>query len=237
MTNSSKKNKFIENLKKKITKLESEKNGTIFFVSLFFLVFSFAILEEFFLEKNNKISYFIIFFIGFLTGVAEYLLQIFSRRKIIKWLLYFLFLILLFITSAVSGSNISFISINSLILFAGNRVAYYTMCSMIYDGIYLFTDEERITLSSMLEDKLVILNEDIDNLNKDIDKIKLELQNKSEELNKKEAYYSKIKSLYDKIKIWKGGKIQNLSPSNNPELRAALNTRAEYRKKQQETGK
>ena len=89
----------------------------------------------------------------------------------------------------------------------------------------------------MLEDKLVILNEDIDNLNKDIDKIKLELQNKSEELNKKEAYYSKIKSLYDKIKIWKGGKIQNLSPSNNPELRAALNTRAEYRKKQQETGK
>ena len=82
----------------------------------------------------------------------------------------------------------------------------------------------------MLEDKLVILN-------KDIDKIKLELQNKSEELNKKEAYYSKIKSLYDKIKIWKGGKIQNLSPSNNPELRAALNTMAEYRKKQQETGK
>lgn len=230
MTNSSKKNKFIENLKKKITKLESEKNGTIFFVSLFFLVFSFAILEEFFLEKNNKISYFIIFFIGFLTGVAEYLLQIFSRRKIIKLLLYFLFFILLFITSAVSGSNISFISINSLILFAGNRVAYYTMCSMIYDGIYLFTDEERITLSSMLEDKLVILN-------KDIDKIKLELQNKSEELNKKEAYYSKIKSLYDKIKIWKGGKIQNLSPSNNPELRAALNTMAEYRKKQQETGK
>ena len=151
MTNSSKKNKFIENLKKKITKLESEKNGTIFFVSLFFLVFSFAILEEFFLEKNNKISYFIIFFIGFLTGVAEYLLQIFSRRKIIKLLLYFLFFILLFITSAVSGSNISFISINSLILFAGNRVAYYIMCSMIYDGIYLFTDEERITLSSMLE--------------------------------------------------------------------------------------
>ena len=237
MTNSSKKNKFIENLKKKITKLESEKNGTIFFVSLFFLVFSFAILEEFFLEKNNEISYFIIFVTGLLIGVAEYLLQIFSRRKIIKWLLYFLFLILLFITSAVSGSNISFISINSLILFAGNRVAYYTMCSMIYDGIYLFTDEERITLSSMLEDKLVILNEDIDNLNKDIDKIKLELQNKSEELNKKEAYYSKIKSLYDKIKIWKGGKIQNLSPSNNPELRAALNTRAEYRKKQQETGK
>lgn len=237
MTNSSKKNKFIENLKKKITKLESEKNGTIFFVSLFFLVFSFAILEEFFLEKNNKISYFIIFVTGLLTGVAEYLLQIFSRRKIIKWLLYFLFFILLFITSAVSGSNISFISINSLILFAGNRVAYYTMCSMIYDGIYLFTDEERITLSSMLEDKLVILNEDIDNLNKDIDKIKLELQNKSEELNKKEAYYSEIKSLYDKIKIWKGGKIQNLSPSNNPELRAALNTRAEYRKKQQETGK
>ena len=237
MTNSSKKNKFIENLKKKITKLESEKNGTIFFVSLFFLVFSFAILEEFFLEKNNEISYFIIFVTGLLIGVAEYLLQIFSRRKIIKWLLYFLFLILLFITSAVSGSNISFISINSLILFAGNRVAYYTMCSMIYDGIYLFTDEERITLSSMLEDKLVILNEDIDNLNKDIDKIKLELQNKSEELNKKEAYYSKIKSLYDKIKIWKGGKIQNLSPSNNPESKAALNTMAEYRKKQQETGK
>ncbi|SFH14213.1 Uncharacterised protein [Neisseria elongata] len=237
MTNSSKKNKFIENLKKKITKLESEKNGTIFFVSLFFLVFSFAILEEFFLEKNNEISYFIIFVTGLLTGVAEYLLQIFSRRKIIKLLLYFLFFILLFITSAVSGSNISFISINSLILFAGNRVAYYTMCSMIYDGIYLFTDEERITLSSMLEDKLVILNKDIDNLNKDIDKIKLELQNKSEELNKKEAYYSEIKSLYDKIKIWKGGKIQNLSPSNNPELRAALNTRAEYRKKQQETGK
>lgn len=231
MTNSSKKNKFIENLKKKITKLESEKNGTIFFVSLFFLVFSFAILEEFFLEKNNEISYFIIFVTGLLTGVAEYLLQIFSRRKIIKLLLYSLFFILLFITSAVSGSNISFISINSLILFAGNRVAYYTMCSMIYDGIYLFTDEERITLSSMLEKKLDILNEDID-------KIKSELQNKSEELNKKEAYYSEIKSLYDKIKIWKGGKIQNLSPSNNPELQAALNnTMAEYRKKQQETGK
>ncbi|MDU8022247.1 MAG: hypothetical protein E7J15_00515 [Neisseria sp.] len=231
MTNSSKKNKFIENLKKKITKLESEKNGTIFFVSLFFLVFSFAILEEFFLEKNNEISYFIIFVTGLLTGVAEYLLQIFSRRKIIKLLLYFLFFILLFITSAVSGSNISFISINSLILFAGNRVAYYTMCSMIYDGIYLFTDEERITLSSMLEKKLDILN-------KDIDKMKSELQNKSEELNKKEAYYSEIKSLYDKIKIWKGGKIQNLSPSNNPELQAARNnTMAEYRKKQQETGK
>ena len=231
MTNSSKKNKFIENLKKKITKLESEKNGTIFFVSLFFLVFSFAILEEFFLEKNNEISYFIIFVTGLLTGVAEYLLQIFSRRKIIKLLLYFLFFILLFITSAVSGSNISFISINSLILFAGNRVAYYTMCSMIYDGIYLFTDEERITLSSMLEKKLDILN-------KDIDKMKSELQSKSEELNKKEAYYSEIKSLYDKIKIWKGGKIQNLSPSNNPELQAARNnTMAEYRKKQQETGK
>ena len=164
MTNSSKKNKFIENLKKKITKLESEKNGTIFFVSLFFLVFSFAILEEFFLEKNNEISYFIIFVTGLLTGVAEYLLQIFSRRKIIKLLLYFLFFILLFITSAVSGSNISFISINSLILFAGNRVAYYTMCSMIYDGIYLFTDEERITLSSMLEKKLDILNKDIDKM-------------------------------------------------------------------------
>ena len=230
MTNSSKKNKFIENLKKKITKLESGKNGTIFFVSLFFLVFSFAILEGFFLEKNNKISYFIIFVTGLLSGVAEYLLQIFSRRKIIKLFLYSLFFIFLFITSAASGSNISFISINSLILFVGNRVAYYTMCFMIYDGIYLFTDEERITLSSMLEDKLVILN-------KDIDKIKLELQNKSEELNKKEAYYSEIKSLYDKIKIWKGGIIQNLSPSNNPELQAALNTRAEYRKKQQETGK
>lgn len=232
MTNSSKKNKFIENLKKKITKLESGKNGTIFFVFLFFLVFSFAILEGFFLEKNNKISYFIIFVTGFLSGVAEYLLllQIFSRRKIIKLLLYFVFFILLFITSAESGSNISFIAINSLILFAGNRVAYYTMCSMIYDGIYLFTDEERITLSFMLEEKLVILN-------KDIDEIKLELQNKSEELNEKEAYYSEIKSLYDKIKIWKGGKIQNLSPSNNPELQAALNTKAEYRKKQQETGK
>lgn len=233
MTNSSKKNKFIENLKKKITKLESGKNGTIFFVFLFFLVFSFAILEGFFLEKNNKISYFIIFVTGFLSGVAEYLLllQIFSRRKIIKLLLYSLFFILLFITSAESGSNISFIAINSLILFAGNRVAYYTMCSMIYDGIYLFTDEERITLSFILEEKLVVLN-------KDIDEIKLELQNKSEELNKKEAYYSEIKSLYDKIKIWKGGKIQNLSPSNNPELQAALNnTMAEYQKKQQETGK
>lgn len=229
MTNSSKKNKFIENLKKKITKLESGKNGTIFFVFLFFLIFSFAILEGFFLEKNNKISYFIIFVTGFLSGVAEYLLllQIFSRRKIIKLLLYSVFFILLFITSAKSGSNISFIAINSLILFAGNRVAYYTMCSMIYDGIYLFTDEERITLSFMLEEKLVILN-------KDIDEIKLELQNKSEELNEKEAYYSEIKSLYDKIKIWKGGKIQNLSPSNNPELQAALN---KYRKKQQETGK
>ena len=137
----------------------------------------------------------------------------------------------MFITSAESGSNISFIAINSLILFAGNRVAYYTMCSMIYDGIYLFTDEERITLSFILEEKLVVLN-------KDIDEIKLELQNKSEELNKKEAYYSEIKSLYDKIKIWKGGKIQNLSPSNNPELQAALNnTMAEYQKKQQETGK
>ena len=98
---------------------------------------------------------------------------------------------------------------------------------MIYDGIYLFTDEERITLSSILEEKLVILN-------KDIGEIKLELQNKSKELNTKEAYYSEIKFLYDKIKIWKGGKIQNLSPSNNPELQAAL---AEYRKKQQETGK
>ena len=96
MTNSSKKNKFIENLKKKITKLESGKNGTIFFVFLFFLVFSFAILEGFFLEKNNKISYFIIFVTGFLSGVAEYLLllQIFSRRKIIKLLLYSLFFIL-----------------------------------------------------------------------------------------------------------------------------------------------
>lgn len=233
MTNSSKKNKFIENLKKEITKLESEKNGTIFFVFLFFLVFSFAILEGFFLEKNNKISYFIIFVTGFLSGVAEYLLllQIFSRRKIIKLPLHSLFFILLFITSAASGSNISFIAINSLILFAGNRVAYYTMCSMIYDGIYLFTDEERRTLSFMLEEKLVILN-------KDIGEIKFELQNKSEELNKKEAYYSEIKSLYDKIKIWEGGKIQNLSPSNNPELQAALNTTmAEYRKKQQETGK
>ena len=89
----------------------------------------------------------------------------------------------------------------------------------------------------MLEKELDILNKDLDILNKDIDEIKLELQNKSEELNKKEANYSEIKSLYDKIKIWKGGKIQNLSPSNNPELRAALNTRAEYRKKQQETGK
>ena len=83
-----------------------------------------------------------------------------------------------------------------------------------------------------------MLEKELDILNKDIDEIKLELQNKSEELNKKEAYYSEIKSLYDKIKIWKGGKIQNLSPSNNPELRAALNnTMAEYRKKQQETGK
>ena len=202
----------------------------LYFLYPYFSLFShLQYLKNFFLEKNNEISYFIIFVTGLLTGVAEYLLQIFSRRKIIKLLLYFLFFILLFITSAVSGSNISFISINSLILFAGNRVAYYTMCSMIYDGIYLFTDEERITLSSMLEKKLDILNEDID-------KIKSELQNKSEELNKKEAYYSEIKSLYDKIKIWEGGKIQNLSPSNNPELQAALNTMAD-RKKQQETGK
>lgn len=83
-----------------------------------------------------------------------------------------------------------------------------------------------------------MLEKKLDILNKDIDKMKSELQNKSEELNKKEAYYSEIKSLYDKIKIWKGGKIQNLSPSNNPELQAARNnTMAEYRKKQQETGK
>lgn len=206
----------------------------LYFLYSYFSLFShLQYLKDFFLEKNNKISYFIIFVTGFLSGVAEYLLllQIFSRRKIIKLPLHSLFFILLFITSAASGSNISFIAINSLILFAGNRVAYYTMCSMIYDGIYLFTDEERRTLSFMLEEKLVILN-------KDIGEIKFELQNKSEELNKKEAYYSEIKSLYDKIKIWEGGKIQNLSPSNNPELQAALNTTmAEYRKKQQETGK
>ena len=232
MINSRKKYKLIEKLKIEIIKLESEKNANIFFAFLLLLAFTYATFINFSWEGSNKIPYFIIFVVGSLSGVVEYLLllHIFSRKKIIRRLLYFLFIILLFATSAAPGGNISFFAINSLILFAGNRVAYYTMCSMIYDGIYLFTDEERITLSFMLEEKLVILN-------KDIGEIKLELQNKSEELNTKEAYYSEIKSLYDKIKIWKGGKIQNLSPSNNPELRAALNTRAEYRKKQQETGK
>ena len=232
MINSRKKYKLIEKLKIEIIKLESEKNANIFFAFLLLLAFTYATFINFSWEGSNKIPYFIIFVVGSLSGVVEYLLllHIFSRKKIIRRLLYFLFIILLFATSAAPGGNISFFAINSLILFAGNRVAYYTMCSMIYDGIYLFTDEERITLSFMLEEKLVILN-------KDIGEIKLELQNKSEELNTKEAYYSEIKSLYDKIKIWEGGKIQNLSPSNNPELQAALNAMAEYRKKQQETGK
>lgn len=216
-------------MKIQIIKLESEKNANICFAFLFFLTFTYATFINFSWEGSNEIPYFIIFVIGSLSGVVEYLLllDIFSRKKIIRGLLYFLYIILLFATSAAPGGNISFVAINSLILFAGNRVAYHKMCSMIYDGIYLFTDEERITLSSILEEKLVILN-------KDIGEIKLELQNKSKELNTKEAYYSEIKFLYDKIKIWKGGKIQNLSPSNNPELQAAL---AEYRKKQQETGK